>query len=170
MSRFNYKNRNLFSGVHLLGILLLVAGLFALVSPLFLSSGSSMTKIISVGTGSCFIGLLIIFTYSGTLIDTSKKKFKEYVSIIGFRMGSWQDLPEIREIKVVSSNKIQRNIPNGISPTLSGKVTEHRILLYTDSDRPVFSFSYSNQTKATEQARYLADGAKSALILDNVSS
>ncbi|SHO59577.1 hypothetical protein [Algoriphagus zhangzhouensis] len=170
MSEFNFKNRNLFSGVHLLGILLLVAGLFALVSPLFLSSGSSMTKIISVGTGSCFIGLLIIFTYSGTLIDTSKNRFKEYVSIIGFRMGSWQDLTEIREIKVVSTTRIQRNIPNGISPTLSGKVTEHRILLYSDSDRPVFSFNYSNQTKAIEKARFLADGANSELILDNVSS
>lgn len=167
MSGFNYKNRNLFSGIHFLGILLLFAGLFALVSPLFLSSGSSMTKIISIGTGSCFIGLLIIFTYSGTLIDTSKNQFKEYVSIIGSRMGSWQDLPEIREIKVVSFTRNQGNIPNGISPTLSGKVTEHRILLFTDSDRPVFSFSYSNQTKAIKQARFLAVGMNSELDFTN---
>lgn len=167
MSKFNYKKRNLFSGIHLLGILLLFAGLFALVSPLFLSSGSSMTKILSVGTGSCFIGLLIILTYSGTLIDTSKNQFKEYVSIIGFRMGSWQDLPKIREIKVVSSTRFQRNIPNGISPTLSGKVTDHSILIYSDSDWPVFSFSYSNQSKATKQANFLAERLNSELLISN---
>lgn len=169
MSEFNFKNRNLFSGIHLLGILLLFAGLFALVSPLFLSSGSSMTKIISVGTGSCLIGLLIIFSYSGTLIDTSKNQFKEYVSIIGFRMGSWQDLPEIREIKVVSFTRNQRNIPNGISPTLSGKVTDYSLLLFADSNQPVFTFSYSNQDKATEQARRLANGLNSELILASVA-
>jgi len=165
MSKFNYKKRNLFSGIHLLGILLLFAGLFALVSPLFLSSGSSMTKIISVGTGSCFIGLLIIFTFSGTLIDTSKNQFQEYVSIIGFRMGSWQNLPEIREIKVVSSTKVQRNIPNGISPTLSGKVTDYSILLYADSNQPEFSFSYSNQDKAEQNGKLLATGLGSKLTL-----
>lgn len=165
MSKFNYKNRNLISGIHLLGTLLLLAGLFAWASPLFLSSSRSLTTVYGVGTGSCLIGLLILFTYSGTAIDFTEKRFQEYISIMGFKLGTWQELPPINMVKVVSRTTLRKNTPNGISPTLSGNVTDHSILLYTDSSQAVFSFSYSNQSKATQQARYLADGVNSELIL-----
>jgi hypothetical protein len=72
MNKFNFKKRNLISGPHLLGPVLIIAGLFALVSPEFLKSGSSMEKILGVGVGAIIIGLGIISSYSGTLIDLFK--------------------------------------------------------------------------------------------------
>ena len=77
MKHFDFKERNLISGPHLLGLLLVFTGFFVLVSPAFLSSGSSIEKVLAVGMCSVIIGLLIVLTYKGTLIDFEEKKFKK---------------------------------------------------------------------------------------------
>jgi hypothetical protein len=73
MQHFDFKERNLISGPHLLGLLLVITGIFVLISPAFLSSGSSIEKVLAVGMVSVIIGLLIILTYKGTLIDFKKR-------------------------------------------------------------------------------------------------
>ena len=166
MKNFNFKKRNLVSGPHLLGTLLIIGGLFALVSPTFLKSGSSMERILAVGIGALILGLLIISSYSGTLIDFSQKRFKEYLSFGGYKFGEWMALPDILKIKVISNSYISTNTPNGISPTLSGKVTDFKILLYSDAHQPVFSFKYANKDKVVKQGRHLAVNLNADLVLD----
>ena len=167
MKNFNFKNRHLVSGPHLLGTLLIIAGLIALVGPIFYKSGSSTERILAVGTGSLALGLAIISSYSGTLIDISQNRFKEYISICGFKIGEWMILPEILKLKVISNSYINTNTPNGISPTLSGKVTDFKTLLYSDDQKPVFSFTYANRDKAVKQARRLAEDLNADLMLNN---
>lgn len=166
MNNFNFKKRNLVSGPHLLGPVLIIAGLFALLSPLFLESGSSMEKIIGVGVGAIVIGLGIVSSYSGTLIDFTEKRFKEYFSIGGYKFGEWENLPDISTIKVISNSYVITNIPNGISPTFSGKVTDFKIFLYSDVSKPVFSFVYSNKNKAIQKAKKLAYNLNAELVLN----
>lgn len=165
MNNFNFKKRNLISGPHLLGPVLIIAGLFALLSPLFLESESSIGKIIGVGVGAIVIGIGIVSSYSGTLIDFSEKRFKEYFSIVGFKFGEWTTLSEISTVKVISNSYVITNIPNGISPTFSGKVTDFRIFLYSDASKPVFSFVYSKKNKAVKQAKKLAFNLNAELVL-----
>ena len=63
MNHFNFKKRKLFTGPHLLGTLLIVAGLFALFSPYMLEVGTSMERVYTVGISSLLLGLLIVSFY-----------------------------------------------------------------------------------------------------------
>ena len=166
MKNFNFKKRNLLSGPHLLGTLLIIAGVFALVSPTFLKSESSMEKVLAVGIGAIITGLLIISSYGGTLIDFTQKKLKEYLSIGGYKFGKWTALPDILKIKVILTSYISSNIPNGISPTFSGEVTDFKTLIYSNSSELVLSFKYSNKDKAVKQANRLAANLNADLVLN----
>lgn len=166
MKYFDFKKRNLVSGPHLLGTLLMLAGIFALVSPTFLEIGSSMERVLAVGIGAILIGLLIVSSYGGTMIDFTQKRYKEYQSIGGYKFGEWKALPDILEVKVISTSYIASNTPNGISPTLSGKVTDFKTLLYSDSSKPVFLFAYSNRDKAVTHAKRLAADLNANLVLN----
>ena len=147
-------------------MLLLLAGIFAIVSPAFLKSGSSWERILAVGIGAIMLGLLIIFSYSGTLFDFTQKRFKEYVSIGGYKSGEWTTLPDILKIKVISASYLRSNIPNGINPTLSVKVTDFTLLMYSNSQKPIFSFKYSSRDKAVKEAKRLAGELNIDLDLD----
>lgn len=165
MKNFNYRNRNLVSGPHLLGTLLIIAGLFNIVSPTFLESDSSIERVLTVGIGAVVAGLIIISSYKGTLIDFTRKRYKEYLSIGGYKLGEWVALPDILKIKVISTTYVSSNTPNGISPTISGKVTDFKTIIYSTSAKCVFSFTYSNMDKAVKHARRLAADLNADLVL-----
>ena len=57
MNSFNFKRRNLASGPHLLGVLLI-----------------SVDKALVVGIRAIILGLVIVSAYSGTLIDFTEKR------------------------------------------------------------------------------------------------
>ena len=166
MNSFNFKNRNLISGPHLLGTLLIIAGLFALVSPALLANGSSLERTFTVGIGAIIVGLLIITSHNGALIDFTQNRFKEYQSVLGYKFGEWTTLPEIVKVKVISNSYISSNTPNGISPTLSGNVMEFKILIYSKHSIPVLSFIYSNEDRAVKYARDLAFNLNAELVLN----
>ena len=166
MNRINFKNRDLISGPHLLGTLLIFAGLFALISPTFLEGGSSIERVLAVGIGAIIVGLFIITSYSGTLIDFTQNRFKAYQSVVGYQFGEWTTLPEIIKVKVISTSYISSNTSNGISPTLSGKVSEFKILVYSKTAVPVLSFVFSNEDKAVKYAKDLASNLNAELVLN----
>lgn len=165
MNIFNFKRRNFFSGPHFFGTLLIMVGIVALLSPLFIKNTSSLERVFSVGMGAILLGLVIIFSYEGTLIDYTDNRIKNYFSFIGYKMGKWSPLPNISTIKVISIKYISKNTPNGISPTFSGKVTDFRILLYSDASEPTFSFVYTNSNEAIKTAELLASNLNANLVL-----
>lgn len=166
MKEFNFKKRNLISGPHILGPLLIVAGLVALVSTLIFKNDTSLVRTLLVGGGAIILGILIIKSYEGTLIDLSNKRVKTYFSIAGYKLGDWSTLPDISLIKVVSNSYVRTNVPNGISPTFSGKVTDFKTLLYSVDANPVLIFVYSKKKKAIKQATKLATNLNAELILE----
>ncbi|MEM6643359.1 MAG: hypothetical protein AAF616_10290 [Bacteroidota bacterium] len=166
MQNFTFRNRNLTSGPHLLGLLLFLAGLLALASPLFLESASSTAKIFAVGGGAIFIGILIITSHSGTFLDFTEQRFKEYFSVFGYHFGEWNQLPQIKKVRLFSHSYISRNIPNGVSPTLSAKVTDYKLLLFTNEETAFLTFSYSKKGKAEKAAETLAARLGAALEIE----
>ena len=166
MSSLNHKSRNLLSGPHLLGTLLLIAGLFALISPTFLESGSSPEKIAAVGIGAVILGLIIVTSYRGTIIDFAKHRFKDYQTIGGYKFGHWTPMPEILQVKVVSHSYISHDTPNGVSPTLSGKVTDLKTFVYTGDATPFLSFDHTSRDKAVKYATQLANNLHVELIVN----
>ena len=166
MNIFNFKRRNFFSGPHFFGTLLIMVGIVALLSPLFIKNASSLERVFSVAMGAILLGLIIVFSYGGTLIDYTDNRFKDYFSFIGYKMGKWSPLPKISTIKIISIKYMSNNTPNGISPTISGKVTDFRILLYSDASEPTFSFVYTNSNEAIKNAKTLASNLKANLVLN----
>ncbi|WP_114752036.1 hypothetical protein [Pleomorphovibrio marinus] len=166
MNYFNFKRRNLVSGPHLLGSLLLIAGLFVLISPFFYRNEDALERVIYVGLGAMILGLVVVSTYGGTLIDFSESRFKEYVSIGGYKSGKWTALPDVLSVKVISSSYISTNTPNGIHPTFSGKVTDYKTLIYSDAPTPVLSFVYSSRERAIQDAKHLASNLNAELLLN----
>lgn len=166
MNIFSYKNRKLFSGPHLLGTLLIIAGLFAFLSLVFFNNHTTTARGLGAGGGSIILGLVIISSYSGTLIDFTENKFKEYSSLSGYKYGEWATLPHITKIIVVSSSYVRSNKPNGISPTLSEKVTDFKILIYSNESMPLFKFIYSKKKEAVKNARFLASNLNVDLVLN----
>ncbi|MEQ9375955.1 MAG: hypothetical protein RIG68_12300 [Imperialibacter sp.] len=158
MSQFDFKKRNLLSGPHLLGSLMILTGVFALISPMLMESGSSLEKTLIVGVGAVVIGLAIVSSYSGTLIYFSGNKIKHYTSIFGYKIGEWVELPSIATVTLTSTKYSTTNTSNGISPTLSGEITDHKVLLYANRTKPVFSFVYPKRSIAIDAAKRLASG------------
>lgn len=165
MSNFNFKRRNLTSGPHLLGPLLITAGIFALASPVFFEIQISIERVLTVGLGAIILGFVIVSSYDGTLIDFTDKRKKEYFSFGSYKFGEWTNLPVILKVKVISTSYMSTNTSNGTSPTLSGKVTDFKVLLYSNGTKPVFSFIYSNREKALKHAKSLASNLNAELVL-----
>lgn len=168
MKPFNYQKRSLFSGPHLLGLILVLVGIFVLISPTFLESGSSLEKVITVGIVTLTIGLIILSSYSGILLDFSKNRYKNYFSIVGFRFGEWNFLPQISKIEVIPYSYKSQNVPNGISPTLSGTINSFKVILYSKSYQRIFSFDYSNLNRAVKKANQIANDSNSDLIIPSI--
>ena len=163
MDDYNFKKRDLFSGPYLLGLLLILAGLFAIVSPAFLESRSSLERSLFIGVVTLVIGMVIIFSYGGVLIDFSGNRMKEYFCIVGFKIGGWVELPKIKTMKLIEVNRKSTNTPNGISPTFSGSVTFYKTFLYADSTNPVLSFDYNRRDRAVKDAEHLATHLEATL-------
>jgi len=166
MKKFNYKKRNFFSlSPHLLGLIFLVVGVFIMISPAFIESENSLLKSLSVGGASAVFGLMVVFSYSGTLIDFTEEKFQVYYAFCGFKTGAWKMLPEIQAVKVISTTSRMTSMSNGVNPSMTGKVTDYKIFLFASAPQPVLIFDYSDKDAAIANAKILASTLKASLDL-----
>jgi len=169
MKIFEYKSRKLFYGTHLLGFIFVMAGIMALVSPVFVENERSIEVVLSIGTGAVVLGIVIMYSYSGTLIDFANNSFKEYFAVGGIKTGEWAPLPERLTIKVIEHVYTGTNTPNGISPTLSSTITDYRTLIYADTATPKFAFIYKKKELAVKEAKVLSSnlGAEMTILFAN---
>ncbi len=140
----------------MLGVLLILAGFFVFLSPYIIVNQSTVQKTYSVGIVALMLGLIIITSYSGTQIDVSRKKYRDYFSIATFKIGNWESLPQVIKVKVTKVNFRTTNTPNGISPTLSYKVTEYKTLLIDDNQKSAFTFTYAKKDLAIKAGEQLS--------------
>ncbi len=166
MSNINFKKRNFTSGLHMLGIILIIVGLFVFISPFIFEAENSFGKVFGVGMGAITAGLVIIFTFEGAIINWEEKKFKEYTSISGILVGDWEELPAITSVKLFSNSYVRTHLPNGISPTFSSSITDYLLLVYADSTQPLIKMIYSKKNIALQDAKKLAEGLGVPLMLN----
>ena len=166
MNNINFKKRNFTSGLHMLGIIFIVVGLFVFISPLIFEAQNSFGKVFGIGMGAITVGLVIIFTFEGAIINWEEKRFKEYTSISGILVGDWVELPAITSVKLFSNSYIRTHVPNGISPTFSSSITDYLLIVYADSSQPLIKLIYSKKNKALKDAKQLAEGLGAPLMLN----
>lgn len=157
MTIYNHTHTHWLSGTRLLGLLFLLAGIFSLLGPDLIDGLEESSR--SSWTGAAFVsfGLIVMNTYKGTLIDLNNKRFKTYSALAGLRRGTWQELPELSEVIVASITSERTNLPNGISPTLSGNTTAHFLLLMTGSAQAVLSLQFEKAPKAQQAAGLISE-------------
>lgn len=155
--QYNYKRRNLFSaGPHLLGLIFIATGIFTLISPYLMQSDASAEKVFIAGGSFILFGTMVIFSYSGTVIDFTNKRYREYYFFCGMKFGSWQTLPEVNKIKVLSEKFKATSMPNGINPAFSGEVTAYKALLYSPQSKPFLTFTFEGKEQAIKEGKILA--------------
>ncbi len=164
MTNHDYKKRNLFSGPHLAGLLLILGGIFAIISPYIMESGSSVQKSFIVGVIAMVIGIMIASSYTGTTINFKTNQFRKYTSLLGIKFGEWEPLPPIELIEVRELNYRATNTPNGITPTLSSQVTQYKVSLFDTQNRASLRFLYESEHEAKEQSELLAYHLKTKII------
>lgn len=164
MTLFDYRQRTFFTGTHLIGLLVIGAGLLTFVLPFLLTEHGLQTRDIAIGLSALCIGALLTTAYSGCFLDLPGHRYKEYYSICWLRFGRWETMPAISQLRLLSHQYLQSNTANGISPTLSGKVTDYKLFVYVaHEERPYLTFTYTNQDKAETAAGQLAAASGVAL-------
>jgi len=108
-----------------------------------------------VPLGSILAGLVFSLTSRGTRIDLERKRFKQYVGLFGLKAGSWEPLPELKEI-VFTSNSYSQQIHSIVSRR-SLSTREYRAFMKGDDSKILFSAGKDSQTVQND-ARTVAKG------------
>ncbi|WP_339867473.1 hypothetical protein [uncultured Algoriphagus sp.] len=132
---FNYKKRTLWNGSHLVGISLVSIALIIWITSNFIENETDPFTLYMIVGIFLFLGILSLSTYSGILIEFDRSRFKEYQSVFWFKIGEWKELPKIEHAEFILHSFRATNIPNGITPTLSGEVTIYKCVLLANGTK-----------------------------------
>jgi hypothetical protein len=157
MTDFNHKERSIWKGRHLLGTLFVFAGIFAISSPYLFQVEIAIIKVFAVGGTMILLGCIFISIYQGITISFRENRIRKYESFLGFKIGEWEKMPNILEIRLSSSTYSATNTPNGISPTISGKATEYVVHL-NDDNRTFLKIIFDKEKNALTAAKRLSQG------------
>lgn len=157
MRTFNHKNQKRWIGLHLIGILLICAGLIILITSFFIGQETDRFTLFTMVGLSIVLGIIVISTFRGTLIDFKTSKIKIYQAILWVKIGNWNTLPSIDKVDMIIHSYKTSNFRNGISPTLSYQVTVYKVVLLS-KNTVVLDFDYSSQEKASSALEVLKSG------------
>jgi hypothetical protein len=71
---------------------------------------------------------------------------------LGVKRGNWQVLSQPNYIDQRTITEETTNLPNGVSPTLSGKTSLYFVLLMVNHEEALLSFQFSKASKAQKVA------------------
>ncbi|MCE7992537.1 MAG: hypothetical protein HEP71_11170 [Roseivirga sp.] len=157
MTIYNHTLTHWLSGTRFIGLIFLLTGVFSILGPDLIDGLEESSRSSWVGPAFISFGLIVMNTYKGTLIDLKNKKFKVYSALAGLKRGTWQDLPELKEVHIGSITEKSTNLPNGISPTFSGNTTAHFLLLMTGAAQAVLSLQFKKAPKAEQAAILISE-------------
>lgn len=157
MRHFHYINRK--NGIQKLGGILILTGLIVVTIPFFVDVETAFSKVLLVSGVPLTLGLIIISTYGGVLLDFEAHKLKKYHSIFWIKWGEWQSLPEIENAELIHHTYRETNTPNGISPTLSREVTVYKCVLVVNREK-FMVFDYSREKDAITALDIIRNGFK----------
>ena len=146
------------SGHRILGLIFMAAGIFSILMPLFMEAPLSDNRSSWIGIVFILFGLPISTSFGGTEVNTSTRQFRSYRALLGIRWGNWQPLPAMDGLYTISLTGEIDYLPNGITPTLSGKVTDYYVMAVSADLKPLFYLSYPTEAQARKVAQELATG------------
>ena len=147
MHHFHHSYRDKNNGYLLAGFVLLLMGMTVWITPFFLEVDTPISKILLVRGIPVLLGLGLVSTYSGTLIDFERKKIKKYRNILWIKTGKWESLPKVENAELIHYTYQHTNLPNGISPTGSYEITTYKCVLKLEG-KGLLVFDYAKEKDA----------------------
>lgn len=148
MSVFHHSNQKKWRGLHMLGVMLLIASVILLAVATLGTQDTDQLTLIALLSVSISLGLLGISTFTGVLIDLDELKIKRYQSILWMKFGAWKNLAPIDKVDMFIHTYKKRNFNNAISPTLSHQETVYKVVLLSES-AVVLDLDFLAQEKAS---------------------
>ena len=156
-NRYDRKTGYVFGGASSFWFVFVAIALVVWLSPLFMEQQDSLTRTLLVGMGALLLGLCLRFSYYGTQIDPVKKRIREYTSLLGYKAGDWENLPNFKRLRFTSNSNRAWNSPNGISPTISHTRTTYSISLYSHAASPDYTIKTENKKDALQDIQKLRE-------------
>jgi len=105
-------------------------------------------------TISLVLGVLLIFSYQGTLIDTSRQRYMKYDRFLSLKVGSWQRLSTPSYVTIVRINlSSRRTAPSPIVvPQDKQGARAYKVNLVVEGDERFISICRGNRENMTEEA------------------
>ena len=105
-------------------------------------------------TISLVLGVLLIFSYQGTLIDTSRHRYMKYDRFLSLKVGSWQRLSTPSYVTIVRINlSSRRTAPSPIVvPQDKQGARAYKVNLVVEGDERFISICRGNRENMTEEA------------------
>jgi hypothetical protein len=160
---FSHRSSYFFGNAANLWYIFIFAGVFALTAPYLITLEVSLTRTIIVGCVSILIGLVLRLNYNGIQIDIKNDSYRNFIAVLGIKLGKWKKLPELQKVVFTSKNVSSWNTPNGISPTFKTNRIIYTVALLSASEHPVLFLQTENEKKANEKAKFLAKELKLTL-------
>lgn len=155
MNHFHYSIQR--NGIKTAGKVVILMGLIVLAVSFLIEVETPIYKVFMVGGGAVIIGVVMISTSEGTLIDFEANKFKAYQSILWIKFGEWQSLPIIENAELIHYTYTESNFPNGISPTISWNATVYKCVLVVGGKK-FMVFDYLKDTDAISALDIIRNG------------
>ena len=148
-----------FGGLRNVSFLLMAAAIYIWATPLFMYQPNTLLKTFLVGFAAMLIGLLVRFTRYGYQFDFAKMKFREYLSVLGLKTGSWQTLDNLNSIMISVKDRSVLKTPGIVAPANNSDEPVYVIALYA-GNMPRIIIPLEDKEDATKLSQVLAERLK----------
>ncbi len=105
-----------------------------------------------LGIASFVIFSFILFTFTGTEIDTEKRRIKPYYMVFGFlKRGKWESLEKYRGLTLVPMQHVQSVYSRSNKKNTTVK-TDFRVYLVNQSKKPAFPLISCKNREAAQNS------------------
>jgi len=123
--------------------------LLVLIAIIFLVYAEYLGAIISI-----IIGVLLIFSYQGTLIDLARHRYMKYDRFLNVKVGSWQTLSKPSYVTIVRINLSSRRTAASpiVTPEEGQRARAYKVNLVVEGDERFISICRGTRENMTEEA------------------
>ncbi len=116
------------------------------------------------GLVSTLIGIVIVFTKKGTLIDFKERKIKKYVGLFFVKIGKWKTFEEYSTLCLLHLN--QKGYGYSITGVAFSELKKnYRVCLLNETHRRRLELiDFTNQAEAILEAKKIAKGLNMELV------
>ena len=129
--RINIMGNYYFGGMRNTSFLIIAAGIFIWMSPMFALHYNAPLKTFFVGLVAFVAGLIIRFLRYGYSFDFSRLRYREYLYIFGLKWGKWERIDNLDTLMLSVKDGRALKSPAIVAPSNISDTPVYVIVLYS---------------------------------------